>query len=540
MAFTQIAVTGSDLQLGDNTLIDGSLTFTPTTTMRNGSGTSESTVAGSFTVGVTGGTVGALTLSATDDPGTTPLNVMYKVEQRVNRQPGVRTYYLPVPYNGGPLDLNTATIVEDIPGAITVPVPGPAGPTGATGPTGPAGTLTDGSVTDVKVAVGAAISADKLADGTTNHVFTATDDTKLAGVATGATANATDAQLRDRTTHTGAQAQSTVTNLVTDLAAKAPLASPAFTGTPTGVTKTHVGLGNVDNTSDASKPVSTATQTALDAKARIPDVQVFTTSGTWTKLADATTVTIYLIAGGGGGGSGARQPSATATAGGAGGGGGGYNINTFRAVDLSATETVTVGTGGAGGAARTTDATNGAAGSVGGASSFGTTIKLRAVGGSGGGAGSTTAPTGGGGGLGSSNGVTGGAGALGAAGSNGNSAAAGGPSGAGGGGISATPTATAGGIGGGTSNLGSGVGSGTSGAAGGTAGGPGMATPMLSAASAGGGGGGGGASTTTAAGDGGAGGVYGGGGGGGGSSLNTFNSGAGGTGGAGIVVVISE
>lgn len=31
-------------------------------------------------------------------------------------------------------------------------------------------------------------------------------------------------------------------------------------------TKTSVGLGNVDNTSDANKPVSTATQTALDAK----------------------------------------------------------------------------------------------------------------------------------------------------------------------------------------------------------------------------------------------------------------------------------
>jgi hypothetical protein len=46
----------------------------------------------------------------------------------------------------------------------------------------------------------------------------------------------------------------------------APKNSPAFTGTPTGITKTHVGLPNVDNTSDANKPVSTATQTALDAK----------------------------------------------------------------------------------------------------------------------------------------------------------------------------------------------------------------------------------------------------------------------------------
>jgi len=47
---------------------------------------------------------------------------------------------------------------------------------------------------------------------------------------------------------------------------KAPLASPAFTGTPTGITKTHVGLGNVDNTSDAAKPVSTATAAALGLK----------------------------------------------------------------------------------------------------------------------------------------------------------------------------------------------------------------------------------------------------------------------------------
>ena len=46
----------------------------------------------------------------------------------------------------------------------------------------------------------------------------------------------------------------------------APLASPTFTGTVSGVTKTHVGLSNVDNTADASKPVSTATQTALDLK----------------------------------------------------------------------------------------------------------------------------------------------------------------------------------------------------------------------------------------------------------------------------------
>lgn len=45
------------------------------------------------------------------------------------------------------------------------------------------------------------------------------------------------------------------------------LTSAADGSALTGLTKTQVGLANVDNTSDASKPVSTATQTALDLKA---------------------------------------------------------------------------------------------------------------------------------------------------------------------------------------------------------------------------------------------------------------------------------
>ncbi len=48
---------------------------------------------------------------------------------------------------------------------------------------------------------------------------------------------------------------------------KAPIASPTFTGTVSGITASMVGLGNVDNTADLDKPISTATQTALDLKA---------------------------------------------------------------------------------------------------------------------------------------------------------------------------------------------------------------------------------------------------------------------------------
>lgn len=87
---------------------------------------------------------------------------------------------------------------------------------------------------------------------------------------------------------------------------KAPLADPTFTGTVSGVTKSMVGLGNVDNTSDADKPVSTATQAALDLKANLAgatftgDVTVdtnlvvdgnFTVNGT-NFSASATSITI--------------------------------------------------------------------------------------------------------------------------------------------------------------------------------------------------------------------------------------------------------
>lgn len=50
--------------------------------------------------------------------------------------------------------------------------------------------------------------------------YTTSEKTKLVGIATGATANSTDAQLRDRATHTGTQAISTISGLQTALDAK--------------------------------------------------------------------------------------------------------------------------------------------------------------------------------------------------------------------------------------------------------------------------------------------------------------------------------
>ena len=54
----------------------------------------------------------------------------------------------------------------------------------------------------------------------------------------------------------------------------APIANPTFTGTVGGISKSMVGLENVDNTTDANKPVSTATQTALDLKLNLTEPSV--------------------------------------------------------------------------------------------------------------------------------------------------------------------------------------------------------------------------------------------------------------------------
>lgn len=76
----------------------------------------------------------------------------------------------------------------------------------------------------------------------------------------------------------------------TALDLKAPLANPTFTGTVAGISKSMVGLGSVDNTADAGKPVSTAAQTALDAKANTASLATVATTGSYSDLLSKPTL----------------------------------------------------------------------------------------------------------------------------------------------------------------------------------------------------------------------------------------------------------
>lgn len=81
------------------------------------------------------------------------------------------------------------------------------------------------------------------------------------------------------------------TTMTNNLALKAPLASPTFTGTVSGITKAMVGLANVDNTADTAKPVSTAQQTALNLKVNLAGAETITGLKTFSAGLAATTIT---------------------------------------------------------------------------------------------------------------------------------------------------------------------------------------------------------------------------------------------------------
>jgi hypothetical protein len=137
-----------------------------------------------------------------------------------------------------------------------------ASPTFTGTPTLPTGTIattqTAGNSTTAVATTAFVTTANNLKANVASPTFTGTvSGITKSMVGLGSVDNTTDA----------AKPVSTAQQTALDL--KANLASPTFTGTVNGITKSMVGLGNVDNTTDAAKPVSTATQSALDLKSNV-------------------------------------------------------------------------------------------------------------------------------------------------------------------------------------------------------------------------------------------------------------------------------
>jgi hypothetical protein len=177
------------------------------------------------------GSTRGIILVATDDTDGNPYDWTWRAEFRLTESDGtpiaVEGFSFELP-GGSNIDLTVLAPVQLANG--TFYNVGPQGPQGIQGIQGPQGSI-ENFIADAPLAYDPETATITFDD--TDYVYTAGDNIAIV---------ANEIAVAD---------------------------SPTFTGTVSGITKSMVGLANVDNTTDANKPVSSATQTALDLKANL-------------------------------------------------------------------------------------------------------------------------------------------------------------------------------------------------------------------------------------------------------------------------------
>jgi hypothetical protein len=222
-------------------------------------------------------------LIATDDPDLTPTRWNYRVVDSTGRK-----FHLTVPVNtpvlnspGDPLDGEQVIELRDV-----VPVPGASGGVGQLipGPQGPPGA--EGSDTSGSLSSPEAVGDGLVVTITSNWGINVDGDPYYdpAGADPDEAAIATldpFGHLVLTNAQGGAVVQVTSVN--------------GRTGAVT-LTKADVGLGLVDNTADTAKPVSTATQTALNLKANTAALATVATTGAYADLTGKPTIPSNALA----------------------------------------------------------------------------------------------------------------------------------------------------------------------------------------------------------------------------------------------------
>lgn len=130
--------------------------------------------------------------------------------------------------------------------------------------------------------VSGTLSADDVTDGTTNKAYSATEKTKLAGVATGATANSSDATLLARANHTGTQLAATISDF--SAAADARVALGANPKNVVTVVKTDTFSTTSTSFTDLTGLSVSVTPSSASNRILIVSSIVGATSGTTNKM----------------------------------------------------------------------------------------------------------------------------------------------------------------------------------------------------------------------------------------------------------------
>ncbi len=147
-----------------------------------------------------------------------------------------------------------------------------------------------------------AFDADKIEDGTTNKVFTSTEQNKLSGIEQSATANQSNDFLKNRTNHTGTQTASTISNFASAVNAVTEVAaSKEVTDTITVTSGVITGISIDDSVLDVDSIEVTPNKTFVSSVEQaliLPTAQVANTASTNASNALAKTNLIQSDSGG--------------------------------------------------------------------------------------------------------------------------------------------------------------------------------------------------------------------------------------------------